>query len=891
MILRRSTVLAAALAALIVIVGLAARALTPAGTSISAKATANYKNSAGVSMPSATSNTVSVTVGQVGGVQIALPGGPTQDLTVGLTGGVAVKVTNSGNGSDNYTLSASSNEPRVTVKIVKDANADGALQDTEASSAAVTSTGAVAGGDSSDLIVVLTPEADAGAGLSADITITAKSSFDAAKTTTATCKVTFAESKYIRSWLINGYYSNTVKAEILTKDYLGGEADVVPKDGDQTAGVTWRKLDSSTDKVDLLPSFPAASYCAAYAFTYVYAPADVNGEIRLGSDDGNAVWVNGQSVYANNSFRGYIEDQDTAPISLKAGWNNLLVKISQKDGGWGFSARICDSAGNSIPGVIYSTIPPTDIDTTPPVISSVEVSGITTTSATITWTTDEAGSTDVLYGVASTSEKKHSNTTSATQHTATLSALTPGTTYIFKASSTDKAGNTAVSSQLQFTTTAPPATSVNYIRDWLLNGHYLNSDRATILSKDYLGMETLTAPKAGDVEGGKTWAIRRSTTDKVDLVSVFGSQSYAVAYACAYINSPVTVDALLKIGSDDGVKVWLNGENVWTKSVFRGYQVDQDVVPVTLKAGWNRLLIKISQKSGGWSFSVRVTNTAGGSLSGVTAAVDTGDIAPPVISNLKVTSVNTTEAVIDWDTNEPATTELGYGVADISEQAYGDPTPVTHHTVKLTNLKSATVYKFKAYSADIQNNVAESTVQTFTTVADAQEPVSYVTTWLTNGNYANSSSLTRLSQAYISNEKSTYPYTGYSSNSKPWITPKVDTSIGKVDFASTYGNPTACAGYAHVYVYTPTADVLNVFAGSDDGIKVWFDGYVVWNNDVYRSFKQDQDQFQINPGFAGWHRMMVKVSQNTGEWGFALRFADSAGNPVPGMEFQVDKPW
>src|SRR6185295_6751674 len=40
-------------------------------------------------------------------------------------------------------------------------------------------------------------------------------------------------------------------------------------------------------------------------------------------------------------------------------------------------------------------------DSTPPVITNIAVSGVTTTSATITWTTDEPSTSQVAYGATS----------------------------------------------------------------------------------------------------------------------------------------------------------------------------------------------------------------------------------------------------------------------------------------------------------------------------------------------------------------------------------------------------------------------------------------------------------------------------------------------------------
>jgi hypothetical protein len=146
-----------------------------------------------------------------------------------------------------------------------------------------------------------------------------------------------------------------------------------------------------------------------------------------------------------------------------------------------------------------------------------------------------------------------------------------------------------------------------------------------------------------------------------------------------------------------------------------------------------------------------------------------------------------------------------------------------------------------------------------------------------------------LSKSYLSSETSIYPYTGYTSNSKSWVKATAG-STGKVDFAAGFNNPTNCAGYAHVYFYSAVNQNLYLLMGSDDGIKVWLNGKNIYTNDVYRGFTVDSDRVAVTLG-AGWHRMLVKVSQGSGGWGFGARFVDANGNPAQGLTFQVDKPW
>ena len=86
---------------------------------------------------------------------------------------------------------------------------------------------------------------------------------------------------------------------------------------------------------------------------------------------------------------------------------------------------------------------------------------------------------------------------------------------------------------------------------------------------------------------------------------------WAVAYAFTQVYSPQAQDAKLLIGSDDGIKVWLNGKLVLSKLVARGAQPGDDVVPVKLSKGWTRILVKVEEQIGGWGFFFDVADSQG----------------------------------------------------------------------------------------------------------------------------------------------------------------------------------------------------------------------------------------------------------------------------------------
>jgi hypothetical protein len=96
------------------------------------------------------------------------------------------------------------------------------------------------------------------------------------------------------------------------------------------------------------------------------------------------------------------------------------------------------------------------------------------------------------------------------------------------------------------------------------------------------------------------------------------SGSNCCGYVISIIESDRDQDALLEMGSDDGLKVWLNGSVVHANNVMRGLSVGSDKATVTLKPGVNTLLLKITQGGGDWKVCCRIRSADGFALEGVT---------------------------------------------------------------------------------------------------------------------------------------------------------------------------------------------------------------------------------------------------------------------------------
>jgi hypothetical protein len=84
-------------------------------------------------------------------------------------------------------------------------------------------------------------------------------------------------------------------------------------------------------------------------------------------------------------------------------------------------------------------------DTAPLVIKNVSTSSETDTSAVITWTTNEPGSSQVDYGTTIEYGLTATSDELTTAHSITLSGLEPNTAYHYRVKSKDEAGNEASS--------------------------------------------------------------------------------------------------------------------------------------------------------------------------------------------------------------------------------------------------------------------------------------------------------------------------------------------------------------------------------------------------------------------------------------------------------------
>lgn len=158
-------------------------------------------------------------------------------------------------------------------------------------------------------------------------------------------------------------------------------------------------------------------------------------------------------------------------------------------------------------------------------------------------------------------------------------------------------------------------TVADYVTDWMAAGPFRQE------GKDYAALFDIVFPPETDNPKGVEWKPLPAGADPkrpyvMDLFKLFGGQQ-CVAYARTWVHCDKDVPVLLELGSDDGIKVWLNDKQVYALNTARALQPGTDKVTLNLHSGWNMLLFKVTQNNLGWEFCARLLNPDGSHLDGL----------------------------------------------------------------------------------------------------------------------------------------------------------------------------------------------------------------------------------------------------------------------------------
>jgi hypothetical protein len=407
-------------------------------------------------------------------------------------------------------------------------------------------------------------------------------------------------------------------------------------------------------------------------------------------------------------------------------------------------------------------------DTTPPVLSSVSVSQVTSGGASFGWTSGEASDSQVEYGPTTA----YGSVTSldpalVLSHAQTASGLAAGTLYHGRARSRDAAGNLAVTGDFTFTTTTVTVPASGPVGFWTLDEP----------------SGSLAADSSGNGGNGTLLNGPLHVPGRLGAALSFNGadQSVSVPHAAVLDAYPLTVSVWVSTtastlsglvnkyfpASFSGYQVFTNGGSLcaWYFRDASNYVWDGTgctlATPGFNDGQWHHVAF-IVDASGGrlfvdgalrasqpWTGTPGATTTTQGlslalypgtalpclpgqlddvriynralsssdvsSLFNVAPVLDT---TPPVISLVSAAGLSSTGATITWTTSEAGDSQVEYGTTT----AYGivtslDPTLLLSHTRMPSGLAAGTPYHYRVRSRDAAGNLAISGDFTFTTLA------------------------------------------------------------------------------------------------------------------------------------------------------------------------------
>jgi len=104
---------------------------------------------------------------------------------------------------------------------------------------------------------------------------------------------------------------------------------------------------------------------------------------------------------------------------------------------------------------------------------------------------------------------------------------------------------------------------------------------------------------------------------QADLGGIVGGD-HCIVYLKATVHAPAAGPVRLEIGTDDGLKLWVNGKLVHANNAVRGLTPGQDKAQAVLRRGRNDFLMKLTQHTLGCGACLRIRHPDGRVMEGLT---------------------------------------------------------------------------------------------------------------------------------------------------------------------------------------------------------------------------------------------------------------------------------
>lgn len=280
--------------------------------------------------------------------------------------------------------------------------------------------------------------------------------------------------------------------------------------------------------------------------------------------------------------------------------------------------------------------------------------------------------------------------------------------------------------------------SNQFIKEWLVCGPFpVKGDQN--LYTDFLtgqGGESGIHPAAGlshsgaSVPGGKvSWKMVSGSRDgKLDFVKSLEPNQSNIAYAAVTVRCDHKTPALLKLGSNDMLAVWLNGKQIYLYPDPRASGPDVDKVAVDLKKGDNLLLAKVQNVGGGWWLYARFEELF--SIDG--EVYTTMPVVSGVPKRISSDQIGDVFSIMLFNASDgsagPVRLMMGKDRKDLAELAEIKPGATVW-------LNGSSPVSLKDYSGELTANFTVSTPKGENTfrIKQKREPLNDGTTWFLQG--------------------------------------------------------------------------------------------------------------------------------------------------------------
>jgi hypothetical protein len=355
-------------------------------------------------------------------------------------------------------------------------------------------------------------------------------------------------------------------------------------------------------------------------------------------------------------------------------------------------------------------------------ITSVAVSGVTSTSATVSWQTGLPAYSGIDYGTSTSYGKTTPGWSVSTAPSFTLTGLQPGTTYFLMLWSISASGGPTVNANASFTTSASGTASVTSVAVTCTpttvalsgtatcaatavgTGAYSPAVTWTATAGTISSAGVYTAPSNAPASGSATII---ATSTQTPSISGFATETIGVA------STPAAVTSVAVSCSPASVAV--NGSSTCTATP-KGTGAYSSGVTWTATAGTissTGVYTAPANAPSSGSATIIATSTQTPSISGFASEAVTAS-APVVtsgtlsISSVAVTNLTSTGATVSWQSGAPAYSGIDYGPT----AGYGSTTPgwslSSTPSFTLTGLKPGTTYYLLLWSIGASGGTVSS---------------------------------------------------------------------------------------------------------------------------------------------------------------------------------------